>query len=206
MGKRQLLLVRHGTTDANDKRLMVGRSDPELNEKGRREAEYLAEILRHRPVERLYCSPKIRCRRTAEVVGRGLELTPEVNNNLREIDFGDWENKSFKEIQGKYPEVIDRWVGDFIEFQFPGGDSVQDLHGRVMEFLEKFFTDSQDLTVCITHGGVISAMICRLLNLPPESYLAFQVLPAGFVTLDILGTSGVLVELNNSVAQGEKNG
>ncbi len=201
MEKKQLILVRHGTTDFSDRRLMIGRSDPELNEKGRRDAENLASLFRHRPAQRLYCSPKTRCRQSADVIGSGLGLTAEVDDNLREVDFGDWENKSFNEIQRQYPDAVDRWVEDFMGFRFPGGESTGELHGRVVDFLDKIFAKPSSPVVCITHGGVIGTMICRLLNLSPESYLAFKVLPAGIVTFEIIGGTGVLVELNNSISR-----
>ena len=86
----RLLLVRHGETEANVARQWTGLIETELTERGRAQ---IAAVARHLAAEldepaAIYTSPLKRARRTAEGIGRALDLEPVVVENLREINFG----------------------------------------------------------------------------------------------------------------------
>src|SRR5690242_17716658 len=85
----RIILVRHGETEANRARCFGLSEDIPLTEAGTRQAHELAERLsqRFRP-DLLLSSPFQRARETSEIIGRKLELMPELLEGIRERDFG----------------------------------------------------------------------------------------------------------------------
>ncbi len=196
---KTLTLIRHGSIDANERNLLVGATDSSLNQRGKIEAVNVAEMLQKRRFHCIYCSPLLRCRQTADEIASKLDLEPLIDDDLREIDFGDWEGKSIEHIKQNNPAALDRWVNDFSGFAIPGGDSVKAFQKRIDAFLTKILYAQDVRAMAVTHGGVISAIICKLLKIRPEAYLAFKIKPACVVSFHIHDTAGVLTELNNSV-------
>jgi len=84
-----LILVRHGATEANLRRVFADSDDIPLTETGRAQSEQLAQLLarQFRPTV-LVCSHFLRARQTGEIIGRALGLTPELLPGIHERDFG----------------------------------------------------------------------------------------------------------------------
>ena len=70
-----------------------------------------------------------RCRQTAAAVAP--ELPPQIDPDLREIDFGQWEKRTFQEAAAADPSLVDRWADFDPDFAFPGGESVGGFLSRV---------------------------------------------------------------------------
>jgi broad specificity phosphatase PhoE len=120
---------------------------------------------------------------------------PIYDERLREIDFGNWEMKTFAEIAAADPAKVAAWQ-EYTNFVFPDGEAVTDFVLRVREVLEFLTTSSGNVGV-VTHGGVIRTMICMVLGLPVRNYLLFDVQPASLTILEVFsGGSGVLRGLN----------
>jgi broad specificity phosphatase PhoE len=92
-----LLLVRHGETDWNAERRWQGHADVPLNERGRDQAERLAEELENARVDAVYSSDLSRARETAEIVGARLGVPVVLDPALREIDVGSREGLTWPE-------------------------------------------------------------------------------------------------------------
>lgn len=122
-----ILLVRHGETAANRARLALGRADPLLTEHGESQAQALAESLASSGATRVLSSPLLRARQTAAMVADVLGLTIEVDDRLVEMDYGDWDERSFSEFP---PEDLARWRRD-ASFAPPGGESLLAVGERV---------------------------------------------------------------------------
>lgn len=103
---------------------------------------------------KIYTSPLKRCRMLAGCLWPGHALYTE--DALKELDFGDWENRPWAEIQG--PE-LDAWMKDFVERPAPHGESYRDLHRRVTRWWER--ADTGD-SVIVTHAGVIRSVLCTI--------------------------------------------
>ena len=86
-----LLLVRHGETDWNAEGRLQGHTDLPLNERGRRQAQSLAEELAGQEIAAVYSSDLARARQTAAVVAARLGLPVAVEADLREKNWGTWE-------------------------------------------------------------------------------------------------------------------
>src|SRR5512140_3710982 len=104
-----LLLTRHGTTAAGEV-MLGGQLDVPLNDQGRHEAAALAERLEGVRIDRIISSPMARALETAEIVARGRPF--EVDDRLRELDYGRWEGLNYREIDARDLELRARWGAD----------------------------------------------------------------------------------------------
>ena len=85
----ELILVRHGETDANRQGILMGSvGGPSLNATGRAQADDIAAALQTEPVAHIYTSPAHRARETAEIVSQGIGVPFSEVNDLCEIDVG----------------------------------------------------------------------------------------------------------------------
>lgn len=175
----KVILVRHGKTPGNLEKRYVGRTDEHLSEVGKKE---LAErVLQNSfpSVDALLVSPMIRCRETSSIIyndivaGGIMVIEPE----LREMDFGAFEYKNFKELDGdpEYQAYLDS--GGFRNF--PGGEMLKDFENRCVEgfirgignvadqFMKgkqaegKSIDQSQMTIGVVAHGGTIMALMNR---------------------------------------------
>ncbi len=203
-----LLLARHGSIGNAPIKRYYGSTDLPLDAAGKRQARALAELLRARRPARCFSSPLRRTLETAQTVATHLSLKVEVMPELREIDFGQWEGLSFEEIRQSDPDAVARWAAmwersakearrDSPDFEFPGGERIHDFLERTSRAAELLAAVPGEEVVAFTHGGVIRAVICHLLGLPPRHYLAFKVKPASVTVIKLFDGKGVLVELNN---------
>ena len=86
----QLILVRHGETAWNTKRLVQGQGDPPLSAEGKKQVEMLSERFRTYPVNAIYSSDLKRALQTAEKIAAVTGLSVNPSRDIRELCFGDW--------------------------------------------------------------------------------------------------------------------
>ena len=116
--------------------------------------------------------------------------------DLREIDFGRWEGLLFAEIAPGDSELVKRWSAWDREFAFPDGEAVAGFLARTGAVAERLAARPEETVLVVAHGGVIRALICHLLKLPPQNYLLFDVKPARLATLDLFSEGAVLTGFN----------
>ena len=126
--RTKIILVRHGQSQGNARRVLLGHSDLDLTELGFQQARVTAEALSGEKLSAIYSSDLKRAMSTAKAHAdlRGMEVIPD--KDLREVMLGDWENHSVEEIMKIYGEKAynEDWLGNFGTFKFPGGDRVMD--------------------------------------------------------------------------------
>jgi broad specificity phosphatase PhoE len=159
---QQLILVRHGETVHNVAGIAQGWNDSALSERGERQVRALAERLKSSGVTAIYSSPLGRALATAEVVAEATGLPVTVLDELREMNYGTWEGRSFLDVRQVDEEAYQRWINDE-EAACPGGES----HAGVRRRLERAFAAMTTAKpVVITHGTAIRISVTALLELP----------------------------------------
>jgi len=127
---RRLLLVRHGRIEAGHQGQFIGATDPALDASGESQVRALADrVQRFRP-EVCYCSPLQRCRQTASPMVP--DLPTRFENRLREIDFGEWERRTFEDVARDHPAQVAQWAEFVPASRFRAvrsGDFVQRVRG-----------------------------------------------------------------------------
>ena len=153
----KLFVVRHGETDLNVSELACGVSEAKLTEKGRMQAQALANRLQEdkakNNITTIYVSPLKRARDTAAYIEQALQLTAIPDARLQEIDFGDFEGKPWNN-----PDFLYIHKNPFLTF--PAGESFAKVAHRAYSIIEdikhKHTGDGNILFVC---HGVLTAAI-----------------------------------------------
>ena len=163
-----VILARHGQVSWNIERRFLGHRDLPLTEEGIRQAEKLAHRLGREPaLARAYSSDLERAAATARKVAevRGIEVIE--SNDLRELDFGDWEGLTFDEIKKGWGPLLDLWLDDPFKYRPPGGESLGQLLGRTEGAMKRIIGANPGKTVLVvSHGGPIRLLTCLYMGWP----------------------------------------
>ena len=152
----RLLVIRHGETAWNTEGRIQGHIDIPLNERGRWQAERLAEALLDEGIDTLYCSDLERARHTAEAVSRRLDLPLNLHTGLRERHFGVLEGRTQAEVAADSPEEARRWRERDPAYGPAGGETLQGFYDRCLAVLNNLAHQHLGQTVAIVaHGGVL---------------------------------------------------
>ncbi|MGC9194210.1 MAG: DVU_1551 family NTP transferase [Syntrophobacteraceae bacterium] len=165
--RRNIYLARHGAIQhPGDIKRYIGQTDLPLTAEGVRQAETLAEKLRHTQISAIFCSDLRRSIDTARIVGNlhGIEIAP--IPRFREIALGEWEGMSFDAVRSKYPAAYDLRGRNIVHFRTPGGESFMDCALRVTPaFYDAIYSTRGDILV-VGHAGVNRVLLCRILGKP----------------------------------------
>jgi broad specificity phosphatase PhoE len=153
-------ILRHGQTDSNLARKLLGRKDEPLNDEGRKQAEEMGEELKDKKFNLIITSPLKRSTETADIINKNLNLPIIVSDKIVERDFGVLTGLTWKEIEektGKNVEPDDLHQRyDYTEF---GGESVKDVRERLEVFLNEVRNKYLDKNVLVVaHGGILKLM------------------------------------------------
>jgi len=193
---QQLLLVRHAALAAEHKGRYIGATDVPLGPSGLEQSRALAHLLALKKPLKCFCSPSVRARQTAQAISEYMSLPTQVDDDLQEVDFGQWEGKKFDEIAAGYPDEVKQWAEHFEDFTFPGGESVEAFMERVRRAADRVAHDPAETVLAVTHGGVIRHMICHFLGLEPWRYILFDVQYSTCATVRLFNGKGILTGLN----------
>jgi len=145
------------------------------------------------PYDRCYASPLLRCRQTLEALSPTVAV--QFDDDLREIDFGRWENRTFDEAAADDPALTEQWAAFDPELTFPGGENLGRFLLRVQSAADRLTADEADTVLVVSHGGVIRMMLCYLLGCDPRQYLAFGIGYGALTVVDVFERRGVLTRL-----------
>jgi broad specificity phosphatase PhoE len=148
-GPTRLLLLRHGQTALSRQRRYSGRGNPELTDVGRRQAADAARYLSGKGgISAVVTSPLRRAYDTAEAAAGALGLPVQVDDDLIETDFGEWEGLTFLEAAQRQPDLHGRWLRD-TSLPAPGGESFDEVAHRVQRARDRIVADHGDSTVLV---------------------------------------------------------
>ncbi len=146
----RLLLVRHGESDANFHNIFAGHIDPALRPRGIEQAELTAQfIAENYKVDKIYSSDLQRAYKTAECLAEQVNLPIVSDENMREIDGGEWEGVKFFDLPKLYQEAFDVWSTDIGNAYCPGGETIRELGDRIIGELGKIAKENDGKTVAI---------------------------------------------------------
>ena len=169
MTATQLLLVRHGTTDANVRvpYILQGSSiDLPLNENGRRQAQQVADFLASFPVTHVYSSPLQRAHETARSIAERHRLTVTQIAEITECHVGEWEGKDWDTIAREAPEAYRLFHEDPATHPYLGGESYTDVLRRSLPAFEQLLQQHLGETiVVVAHNIVNRAFTAHLMGL-----------------------------------------
>ena len=183
-------LIRHGISEGNLKRQYIGSTDSPLSEQG-------AEEIRKKDAEGAYpgaglffCSPMRRCRETMKLIYPNVE--PEIIEDYRECDFGDWEGKTAAELENdpEYRRWIDNHQGEGGGIATPpngesGGVFMQRTCMAFEQLVERMLRSGKTSAVVVAHGGTIMSILSTY-GLPRAKFYEWMTEPGGGYSLRII--------------------
>ena len=202
-----IYLIRHGENDFIGKTHKLAGWLPgvHLNDRGRAQAEALAQILSSTKIDALYASPLERTMETALPIAETKGLEIQKRKALGEIKYGRWEGQSLKTLtRRKLWPVIQNTPS---LARFPEGESFVEAQERVVSEMESLRTNHKSPKAsfaCVTHADVIKLIIAHYLGLPLDLFQRIVVMPASISILHIDQVPR-LVRLNDMQATQREN-
>ena len=162
----KLILVRHGETMWNRENRILGHTDIDLNEKGRKQAELLGVALKDEEVTAIYSSPLKRASETAGEIARYHHLDVLPDDSFMEIDAGELDGLTFEEVVKRYGEFLKGWANKESSLKIPGGESMAELEMRAWSAVKKLVEiHADDTAIVVSHSLAIQSIICRALEM-----------------------------------------
>ncbi len=164
-----IIAVRHGFSKANAKNICTGHTDIELTQQGIEQAKMASEYLKNTKIDKIYSSDLCRAYNTAVPIAETHNLKIEKEEKLREVFAGDWEGKTFVEIEEKYPKDYEVWKSDIGKSCPTNGESMVELYERIKNAVFNIARENEGKTVCIaTHATPIRVLQTVALGKPAE--------------------------------------
>lgn len=167
----KVFLIRHAETELNAELRYQGISDGELTPKGVWQAQCLAKRLKTEPIAAIYSSALRRAHQTAEIIAEQHQIGVVALSELNELNFGEWEGLTAKEIEDNYPGIFKKWMMGNPDTQIPGGELRALLQQRIEKAINQLLAQHSNQTIAIvTHGGPIKVILSKILGGNPDLF------------------------------------
>lgn len=204
-----LILVRHGRTALTESHKISGGDgdDPDLSSAGRGDAAAAASVIQQLgrdgrwkhipPVSAVVASPMNRTRQTAEAIAAPLGIAISLNENLREIGFGDWDGLTNEQVAEETPEALAAWQGSYTVAP-PNGESLEDFDQRINRARQQIVKEFSGKTVVVVaHVMPVRGFIKWALDAGESAYWRPQVAPCSITIIRVWGDSAAEVLATN---------
>lgn len=188
----KIILLRHGESFLNTEGVYFGFTDSPLTENGENQILKKSEFIPS--YDLIYSSPLIRALKSSQIINKN-NLIIKTDERLKELNFGIFENKSYKEIQESYKDECDKWEMENISYSFPKGESIYDLSERVISFVEEIKNSNKNILI-VTHYGVINSILCHYISNNIESFWKFKCSHASITTVEFHGDFPILTSFS----------
>jgi alpha-ribazole phosphatase len=193
----RLVLVRHAETEASARGRCYGSLDVGLSAVGRSQCAALAQAFESEPISSVVTSPRVRAVETAAAIAERHGVEVRVDADVRELDFGELEGRTYDEIAESLPEVYAQWMTQPTRVRFPGGESYADLANRSARAVRSLRAELDGRTaVVVTHGGVIRSVLSAVLAIPAERIFRIAVDPASLSIVEWVEGTPVVLAVN----------
>ena len=161
MNTTRILAIRHGETAWNVDTRIQGHLDIPLNAQGLRQAAHLAQALAEGDaLDAVYASDLSRAHATASAIAQALQQSVTAHPGLRERHFGEFQGRTFAEIEVELPEHAWHWRKRTPDWVPPGGgESLEMLRERILKTVDELAArHTGQQIVLVAHGGVLDIL------------------------------------------------
>jgi probable phosphoglycerate mutase len=192
-----LLLVRHGVTDATGKRLYGRSPGVHLSDRGRAQAEAVAERLKALPIRAVISSPLERCRETAAPIARALGLRVRRERGVLETDMGAWTGRTFGQIRRS--GLWSRILATPSSARFPEGESLAEVQARTVKALEAIASrHAKEIVVVVSHGDPIRLALAHYAGTHLDLFQRLEVAPGSVSAVTLGGGAPRVLRVNDT--------
>ena len=177
-----IYLTRHGLTEWNVNRRMQGWGNGELTEKGVNDAKALGKRLANVPIDKVYSSSSKRAYETAQYIIGDREISLIQMDDLREMNFGDWDGRIREEVEAEYPEDFKIFWETPHLYDRNSGETFEHVRKRAIRALEHIIEENKEGTVLIvTHSIFLRVLMTYIKDIPLSD--VFKATPPGNTSL-----------------------
>jgi len=194
-GATRLILIRHARTELHGR--FCGHLDPPLSRAGENEVLGIAERLASLRPAHIWSSDLLRAMQTAAPVSERFGLSFDTSAALREMNFGEWEGLSWKEIETRFPADALAWSRSFPHHRPPGGESFSDFRQRVITELHRLANATEKHALVFTHAGFIRAAVIWVLGIPDHRILRVGLDHGSATVIEKTGKHWMVAALNS---------
>jgi probable phosphoglycerate mutase len=193
----RFLLIRHATNDTVGKRLTGRMAGVTLNAEGKAQAQKLAERLAGLPIAAIYSSPLERAIETAEPIAKLLYLENRISEDFIEIEFGEWTNTAFKEIEDQ-PQF--QHFNTFRSHtRIPGGELMLEAQLRIIKGLERLKLEHPGQTVAVvSHADIIKSAVAHYAGIHLDMFQRIEISPASVSVIEIYEETARILLINDT--------
>ena len=194
---KRLIFVRHVSTDANEKGVLCGKMETEINEKGKKELDILYKMLINTRIDSVHTSNSKRCIETAEYIIKDRNVEIKRTDGLSENSFGDFEGMTFNDIEVKFPDEYKKLCEQGNKYRFPNGESTEDSYKRVSDEIDNIINDddNENILIC-AHAGSIRNALAYLINNNCDAHWKYKIENASVGIVEVDYGFAVLTALN----------
>lgn len=200
---KKIILIRHGESEFNAKKIVQGHIDTDLTPLGIVQARLAAEYLKQMSIERIFSSDLRRAYKTALIIGDVLNITVEKDQRIREMHFGEWEGRSYDHIFKTSYDTFQNWLKNPVACPLPSQEDIKSFEKRLRSFYEEILDIPEKNILVVAHGGSIQGLLCVACGTGMENLWALKHSNTGISILNISNPS-VSIELINSTSHLEK--
>ena len=163
----KIYLVRHGETTGDIENRYGGSYDDHLTGLGRGQLQETASKLVGKDIEKIFTSPLIRAKESAEIISSVINASIEIRDGLRERHYGVLTGLTNTEALEKYPKEVEAHKNPLNTD--PDGESYQDFQNRVLNTFKIITNEKHQAVSIISHGGPIKQILAYLgKDIPPK--------------------------------------
>ena len=159
MSRTRVYLVRHGQVEGHEEKRYNGQADVALTPQGRAQYGLLEVRLRNKPLTAVYSSDLSRCLEGAHLLARGRGVAPVARADLRELHIGDWERRTWRELQEAFPEEWQARLADIVHYRIPGGETLAELSERARRAVGEIVAAHPGEEILVVGHGALNRVI-----------------------------------------------
>ncbi|MCZ4520309.1 phosphoglycerate mutase [Rhodococcus sp. 14-2483-1-1] len=198
-----VILLRHGRSTSNTAGTLAGRSAGiELDDRGREQAQAVADRLGELPVAEIVRSPLLRCEQTVEPLAARLGMSPVVEDRLVEVDYGQWTGRTIKELLAEpLWKVVQQHPSAAV---FPDGEGLATVQQRAVQAVREHDArlaaqHGRDvLWVACSHGDVIKSVLSDAMGAHLDSFQRIVADPASISVVRYTSTRPFVLRTNDT--------
>jgi alpha-ribazole phosphatase len=183
MQRTRIYLVRHGQVEGHEEKRYNGQVNVPLTPLGKMQSDRVCDCLHDVVLDAVY------------------NLTVVTHEALRELHIGDWEGRTWAELQEAYPDDWQARLQDLVNFQVPGGESLQDAADRIRPIIEQMLARHRGGDIAlIAHGGVNRIILLDAIGAPLQQAFSIEQDYGCVNIIDYFNDGHSLVKLLNGTA------
>jgi probable phosphoglycerate mutase len=202
-----VVFIRHAHSQANAAGILSGRRpNIALSEKGRTQAQELANRLGQLKVKEIRISPLQRCSETIEPwISTKSRIRRVEDHGITEVDYGTWSGRTLRSLsREKLWKIVQESPSRVF---FPNGEGMANMQARAIESMHSGLSSTgTGAVVMVSHGDVIKALVAANLGMRLDDFQRIIIDPASVTVFDFSSKTPRLLLLNDSHTKIEEMG